>query len=160
MFVIANHLKFFPYPGYMAGKIFMSMFVARFSNEIAFSLIYIYSAELFPTTVRQTRLKYLYCKRYTFKGVRHFNAILKVIVRLNYKHTRFVSAAHANAFSSEKKTDFLMTCLSNAQSSTLQPTKNADMTLFTLRHRFRKPPFAPPHIRDGTFRKRHIFKRL
>ena len=52
MFVIANLLKFFPYPGYMAGKIFMSMFVARFSNEIAFSLIYIYSAELFPTTVR------------------------------------------------------------------------------------------------------------
>ena len=41
--------------------------------------------------------------RYIFKGVRHFNAILKVIVRLNYKHTRFVSAAHASAISSEKK---------------------------------------------------------
>ncbi|XP_020605191.1 organic cation transporter protein-like [Orbicella faveolata] len=38
--------------GYMAGKIFMSMVVARFNSEIAFSLVYIYSAELFPTTVR------------------------------------------------------------------------------------------------------------
>ena len=44
-----------------------------------------------------------------------------------------------------------MPCLSNAQSSTLQPTKNADMTLFTLRHRFRKPPFAPPHITTERF---------
>ena len=38
--------------GFMAGKIFMSMVVARFSIEIAFSLVYIYSAELFPTTLR------------------------------------------------------------------------------------------------------------
>ena len=30
----------------------MSMVVARFSIEIAFSLVYIYSAELFPTTLR------------------------------------------------------------------------------------------------------------
>ena len=45
----ALHLCF---SGYMAGKIFMSMVVARFNSEIAFSLVYIYSAELFPTTVR------------------------------------------------------------------------------------------------------------
>lgn len=38
--------------GYMAGKIFMSMVVARFNSEIAFSLVYIYAAELFPTTIR------------------------------------------------------------------------------------------------------------
>ncbi|XP_058972157.2 solute carrier family 22 member 15 [Pocillopora verrucosa] len=38
--------------GYMAGKIFMSMVVAKFNSEIAFSLVYIYSAELFPTTIR------------------------------------------------------------------------------------------------------------
>ncbi|KAL9979763.1 hypothetical protein ACROYT_G017473 [Oculina patagonica] len=38
--------------GYMAGKIFMSLVVAKFNSEIAFSLVYIYSAELFPTTVR------------------------------------------------------------------------------------------------------------
>lgn len=42
--------------GYMAGKIFMSMVVARFNSEIAFSLVYIYSAELFPTTVRYEKL--------------------------------------------------------------------------------------------------------
>ncbi|KAM7440832.1 hypothetical protein ABFA07_010066 [Porites harrisoni] len=38
--------------GYLAGKIFMSMVVAKFSIEISFSLVYIYSAELFPTTLR------------------------------------------------------------------------------------------------------------
>ena len=42
--------------GYMAGKIFMSMVVARFNSEIAFSLVYIYSAELFPTTLRYEKL--------------------------------------------------------------------------------------------------------
>lgn len=30
----------------------MSMVVARFSNEVAFSSVYIYSSELFPTTLR------------------------------------------------------------------------------------------------------------
>ncbi|KAJ7383547.1 hypothetical protein OS493_027210 [Desmophyllum pertusum] len=38
--------------GYLAGKIFMSMFVAKFSAGIAFTLVYIYAAELFPTTLR------------------------------------------------------------------------------------------------------------
>ncbi|KAL9979765.1 hypothetical protein ACROYT_G017475 [Oculina patagonica] len=38
--------------GYMAGKIFMAIVVAGLSNEIAFTLVYVYSAELFPTTVR------------------------------------------------------------------------------------------------------------
>lgn len=38
--------------GYMAGKIFMYLCVAKFSIEIAFILVYIYSAELFPTTMR------------------------------------------------------------------------------------------------------------
>jgi len=38
--------------GYLAGKIFMSMFVAKLSAGIAFTLVYIYAAELFPTTLR------------------------------------------------------------------------------------------------------------
>lgn len=43
----------FPYlTGFLAGKIFMSMVVARFSNDVAFSSVYIYSSELFPTTLR------------------------------------------------------------------------------------------------------------
>ncbi|KAJ7383545.1 hypothetical protein OS493_027208 [Desmophyllum pertusum] len=37
---------------YLAGKIFMSMFVAKFSASVAFTLVYIYAAELFPTTLR------------------------------------------------------------------------------------------------------------
>ncbi|XP_020605214.1 solute carrier family 22 member 16-like, partial [Orbicella faveolata] len=42
--------------GYLAGKIFMSMFVANFSSGIAFSLVYIYAAELFPTTLRNVAM--------------------------------------------------------------------------------------------------------
>ncbi|XP_020625382.1 solute carrier family 22 member 5-like, partial [Orbicella faveolata] len=37
---------------YMLGKIFMYMFVANLGGDIAFAVVYIYSAELFPTTVR------------------------------------------------------------------------------------------------------------
>ena len=37
---------------YMIGKIFMYMFVANLGGDIAFAVVYIYSAELFPTTVR------------------------------------------------------------------------------------------------------------
>ena len=50
--VISTHESYFLSSGYMAGKIFMSMAVARFNSEIAFSLVYIYAAELFPTPVR------------------------------------------------------------------------------------------------------------
>ncbi|XP_078366996.1 solute carrier family 22 member 15-like isoform X2 [Oculina patagonica] len=42
--------------GYLAGKIFMSMFVAKFSAGIAFTLVYIYAAELFPTTLRNVAM--------------------------------------------------------------------------------------------------------
>lgn len=38
--------------GYLAAKIFLYMFVAKLSGDIAFTLVYIYSAELFPTSVR------------------------------------------------------------------------------------------------------------
>lgn len=38
--------------GYLIGKIFMYMFVANLGGDIAFAVVYIYSAELFPTTVR------------------------------------------------------------------------------------------------------------
>ena len=37
---------------YLIGKIFMYMFVANLGGDIAFAVVYIYSAELFPTTVR------------------------------------------------------------------------------------------------------------
>ena len=39
-------------PGYLIGKIFMSMVVARLAVSIAFTLIYIFTAEMFPTTLR------------------------------------------------------------------------------------------------------------
>ena len=42
----------FDLTGYLAAKIFLYMFVAKLSGDIAFTLVYIYSAELFPTTVR------------------------------------------------------------------------------------------------------------
>jgi len=42
--------------GYLAGKIFMSMFVAKLSAGIAFTLAYIYSAEVFPTTLRNVAM--------------------------------------------------------------------------------------------------------
>ncbi|XP_020605193.1 solute carrier family 22 member 15-like [Orbicella faveolata] len=42
--------------GYLAGKIFMSMFVAKLSAGIAFTLVYIYAAELFPTTLRNVAM--------------------------------------------------------------------------------------------------------
>ncbi|KAJ7383543.1 hypothetical protein OS493_027206 [Desmophyllum pertusum] len=38
--------------GYLAGKIFMSMVVAKLSIAIAFTVVYVYSAEMFPTTLR------------------------------------------------------------------------------------------------------------
>lgn len=38
--------------GYLAGEIIMYMFVAKLSGGIAFALVYVYSAELFPTTIR------------------------------------------------------------------------------------------------------------
>lgn len=41
------HRRFIFLVGFMAGKIFMSMFVSMFSIEIAFSVVYVYSAELF-----------------------------------------------------------------------------------------------------------------
>lgn len=39
--------------GFLAGKIFMSMVVAKLSSGVAFTLVYIYAAELFPTALRQ-----------------------------------------------------------------------------------------------------------
>ena len=38
--------------GYFAGKIFMSLFVARCSAGMAFVFVYVFSAELFPTALR------------------------------------------------------------------------------------------------------------
>ncbi|XP_078344443.1 solute carrier family 22 member 15-like [Oculina patagonica] len=38
--------------GYLIGKIFMYMFVANLCGDIAFAVVYVYSAELFPTTLR------------------------------------------------------------------------------------------------------------
>lgn len=38
--------------GFLAGKIFMSMVVAKLSSGVAFTLVYIYAAELFPTALR------------------------------------------------------------------------------------------------------------
>ena len=46
------NLIFFCLSAYMLGKIFMYMFVANLGGDIAFAVVYIYSAELFPTTVR------------------------------------------------------------------------------------------------------------
>lgn len=38
--------------GYFAGKIFMSMFLAKSSAVVAFTLVYVFTAEMFPTTIR------------------------------------------------------------------------------------------------------------
>ena len=38
--------------GFLAAKIILSTFGAKFFSNIGFSLVYIYSAELFPTTLR------------------------------------------------------------------------------------------------------------
>ncbi|XP_022805229.1 solute carrier family 22 member 15-like [Stylophora pistillata] len=42
--------------GYLIGKIFMSMAVARLAVAIAFTLIYIFTAEMFPTTLRNVAM--------------------------------------------------------------------------------------------------------
>lgn len=42
--------------GYLAGKIFMSMVVAKLASVVAFTLVYIYAAELFPTTLRNVAM--------------------------------------------------------------------------------------------------------
>lgn len=42
--------------GYLAGKIFMTMALAKFSSVSAFTLVYIYAAELFPTTLRNVAM--------------------------------------------------------------------------------------------------------
>ncbi|XP_020612387.1 organic cation/carnitine transporter 4-like [Orbicella faveolata] len=38
--------------GHLAGEVFMYLFVTKLSGDIAFTLVYIYSAELFPTAIR------------------------------------------------------------------------------------------------------------
>lgn len=42
--------------GFLAGKIFMSMVVAKLSSGVAFTLVYIYAAELFPTALRNVAM--------------------------------------------------------------------------------------------------------
>ena len=49
---IYNFIFVFCLSAYLIGKIFMYMFVANLGGDIAFAVVYIYSAELFPTTVR------------------------------------------------------------------------------------------------------------
>ncbi|KAK3733475.1 hypothetical protein QZH41_007063 [Actinostola sp. cb2023] len=42
--------------GFMAGKVLMSMVLGKFFITIAFDVVYLYSSELFPTTVRNTAM--------------------------------------------------------------------------------------------------------
>ena len=48
MFMFSSQLM----TGYFAGKIFMSMFLAKSSAVVAFTLVYVFTAEMFPTTIR------------------------------------------------------------------------------------------------------------
>ena len=64
-------LVFFCFVGALAGKIILSMILAKLFITISFDGVYLYTVELFPTSVR-----YLYYTVHIIKGLRYIFPVL------------------------------------------------------------------------------------